>query len=301
MENQRETICYQIAGLLLEVLVPAEIDQSVLLPSFADFRTANCLDMPKKIQIELVTSVENLGQKESKLLSDVSDVWGDRFRFEESASWYITLVQGEQTTRQWKMYSSKDFKRSWILIVEEELYTTTVLSWLLMVAYGQAIPAYDTVLIHASVVEKEGRGYAFLGKSGTGKSTHSRLWLDHIKGTRLLNDDNPAVRVQDEGEVFVYGTPWSGKTPCYRNMGVTLKGIVRLHQASCNRLAWKEGKDALIALLPSSTSIRWNRTLFGLMANTLENILHRVPVGLLDCLPDREAALLCYSELMKKY
>lgn len=300
MEKQQETMSYQIAGILLQVLVPVEIDPSVFLPSFADFRTTGHMDLPGKIKVELVLSATSIEQEERKLLSDVSDVWGDRFRFEESVSWYITTVQSEQATRQWTMYSTKDFKHSWIHVVEEELYTSTVLSWLLMVAYGQAITAYDAVLIHASVVEKEGRGYAFLGKSGTGKSTHSRLWLHHIEGTSLLNDDNPVVRVLAEGDVFVYGTPWSGKTPCYRNRGVALRGIIRLHQASRNHLAWKEGKEAFIALLPSGSSIRWNRALFALMANTLENILRRVPVGVLDCLPNREAALLCHNELMKK-
>ena len=55
-----------------------------------------------------------------------------------------------------------------------------------------------------------------LGKSGTGKSTHSRLWLKYIPDTKLLNDDNPAVRIMDNNTIMIYGTPWSGKTPCYK-------------------------------------------------------------------------------------
>jgi hypothetical protein len=154
-------------------------------------------------------------------------------------------------------------------------------------------------LIHASVVEKDGNGYAFLGKSGTGKSTHSSLWLRYIEGTELLNDDNPAVRIEKDGNVSVYGAPWSGKTPCYRNRGVRLKALVRLEQATENRFTWKEGVAALITLLPSCSSMRWNSGLYAAMCNHLETIIGRVEVGYLECLPDREAALLCYEEVKK--
>lgn len=75
-----------------------------------------------------------------------------------------------------------------------------------------------TVLFHAAVVSHEGRGYMFLGPSGTGKSTHASLWLKYIDGTELVNDDNPVVRITDDGQATVFGSPWSGKTPCYRHV-----------------------------------------------------------------------------------
>jgi serine kinase of HPr protein (carbohydrate metabolism regulator) len=57
---------------------------------------------------------------------------------------------------------------------------------------------FSTLKLHASVIEKEGRALLFLGKSGTGKSTHSRLWQQYVPGCSLLNDDEPVVRVNDE-------------------------------------------------------------------------------------------------------
>ena len=75
---------------------------------------------------------------------------------------------------------------------------------------------YKTLELHASVVVRDERGYLFLGKSGTGKSTHSRMWLGAFDDAWLLNDDNPVVRIEEDG-VWVYGSPWSGKTPCYKN------------------------------------------------------------------------------------
>lgn len=84
----------------------------------------------------------------------------------------------------------------------------------LMLAYAFATGGRQTLLIHASLVRHQGRGYAFVAKSGTGKSTQVAMWLRCIPGCDLMNDDNPVVRVID-GEVMIYGSPWSGKTPCY--------------------------------------------------------------------------------------
>lgn len=86
-----------------------------------------------------------------------------------------------------------------------------------------------------------------LGKSGTGKSTHSRLWLKYIPDTKLLNDDNPAVRIMDNNTIMIYGTPWSGKTPCYKNVGVLLEGLVRLRQAPENQ--WKKYREKKLYFL----------------------------------------------------
>ena len=73
----------------------------------------------------------------------------------------------------------------------------------LMIQFTMASACLGTVLFHAAVVSLDGRGYMFLGKSGTGKSTHARLWLQNIPGTELMNDDNPAVRVKPDGTAMV--------------------------------------------------------------------------------------------------
>lgn len=69
-----------------------------------------------------------------------------------------------------------------------------------------------SIAIHSSVIVHSGRAVLFLGESGTGKSTHTRLWREHIPGAQLLNDDSPIVRVV-EGVPTVFGSPWSGKHP----------------------------------------------------------------------------------------
>lgn len=290
-------VYFRIAGHLVELIVPAAVPIRSCLPTFAGFEELSPREEEKRILMELCAYPAPADDEEKILLSDTSIVWGDRFRFEESAQTYITSVQNERKDTVWKMYSQKDFQHSVIYAAEKERYTSSILSWLIMVAYGQAILSHKTILFHASVVEHGGHGFAFLGKSGTGKSTHSRLWMEYIPGTQLLNDDNPAIRIMENGEIIVYGTPWSGKTPCYRSFGVELRGLVRLRQAPENKWKRVHGKDALLALLPSCTSIRWNRDRFATMVDILESILVQVPVGVLDCLPDQAAAHLCYQEL----
>lgn len=151
-------------------------------------------------------------------------------------------------------------------------------------------------MIHGSVINLNGQGIVFLGKSGTGKSTHSRLWLSHIPETSLLNDDNPAIRIKEDG-VLIYGTPWSGKTPCYKNESIVLKAFVRLQQAPENKFDLMPGIKGFIAVLPSCTAIRWNKDLFAEMNTTLEKVISKVQVGFLKCLPDQAAAELCHERI----
>lgn len=164
-----------------------------------------------------------------------------------------------------------------------------------MLLYALFTAGRNTLLIHASVAVKEGKGYVFLGKSGTGKSTHSRLWLNNIEGTRLLNDDNPVVRIEDNGEVMVYGSPWSGKTPCYRNEQATLGAVVRLSQAPHNAIRRLSGVQAYAALAPSASSMKWNRVMTDGLHKTLSGIIQSVGIYHLECLPDADAAYLCYN------
>ncbi|MBQ8520361.1 MAG: hypothetical protein IJ456_03065, partial [Bacteroides sp.] len=172
-----------------------------------------------------------------------------------------------------------------------------VLNSFTMMGFAQSAVAHQTTLIHASVTMKDGKGYAFLGTSGTGKSTHSRLWLTHIEGTELLNDDNPAVRILPDGRTFVYGTPWSGKTPCYKNKAATLAAFVLLKQAPQNKFSFLKGIQAYMVLLSSCSSLKWNTEYYNALGKTIEELANRLPIGFLECLPDEEAARLCYESI----
>lgn len=168
-----------------------------------------------------------------------------------------------------------------------------------MLMYAFANASRGNLEMHASVVENRGRGYLFLGKSGTGKSTHSRLWLENVPGSSLLNDDNPIIRMRDDGGVYVYGSPWSGKTPCYVNRGVPVGGIVTLSQAPENKIRRCTLPEAYAALYSSTSGLKTNREMYDSLHKTMEHIAVTVPFHHLDCLPDAEAAVLCSKTITR--
>ena len=89
------------------------------------------------------------------------------------------------------------------------------------------MPLYNRILLHSCVLEYEGSAYAFLGRSGTGKSTHTGLWLNYVEGTDILNGDKPILGIF-ENEVVVYGTPWMGKEGRGKKGKAPLKALVFL-------------------------------------------------------------------------
>lgn len=175
-------------------------------------------------------------------------------------------------------------------------YAGAVLSSMLRIAYSMAVVYHRAVSIHASVVSLHGRGYLFMGKSGTGKSTHASLWRETFEGCELLNDDNPTIRLTDEG-CKVYGTPWSGKTPCYRNACFPLAGMVRLKQAGENLFCPQQDIEAFVTVLPGCSVIRKDAAHYDALCATLVELVGRVRTGLMLCLPNKDAAIVCRTGL----
>lgn len=165
----------------------------------------------------------------------------------------------------------------------------------LMLLYTFATAQLGALEMHSSVVMNGGKGYMFLGKSGTGKSTHSQLWIDNIPGTELLNDDNPIIRLLPDGSVRVYGSPWSGKTPCYKSKDVPVGAIVPLKQAPYNKITRLPVIQAYVTLMESASGFRPFKELADGWHRTMEGICAAIPFYRLECLPDRDAALLCYN------
>ena len=161
-----------------------------------------------------------------------------------------------------------------------------------MIAYAYATADKKTVLMHASVVSLEGKGYLMTAPSGTGKSTHTRLWRQCFDQCELVNDDNPVVRIE-QGKAMVYGSPWSGKTPCYRNASRRVSSIVNLSQAPFNAVRPVKGIPAYSFLLSSVSSVRWDRKVMDSLTSVLSRIAMEVPCYRMDCLPDADAAMTC--------
>ncbi|MBP5354355.1 MAG: hypothetical protein J6Y67_04360 [Lachnospiraceae bacterium] len=153
----------------------------------------------------------------------------------------------------------------------------------------EGLLAYNVLLIHGSALCMDGQAVIFTAKSGTGKSTHSRLWREAF-GDRvwMINDDKPVVRIVD-GQAFVYGTPWNGKHHLGTNAAAPLSAIVRLEHDETNHVEPLSQTDAYLLLIrhtyrPESPE---------LMARTMElekQLLDIASFWLLGCNMDPEAA-----------
>lgn len=166
----------------------------------------------------------------------------------------------------------------------------------LMMTMAFAAADKDTVLIHASVVRENGYGYPFLGVSGTGKSTHTSNWLKYIPGTDLMNDDNPVIRIVD-GVPVVFGSPWSGKTPCYRNVQAPIGAITQLKQAPYNKIRKETVIEAFASILPSCSIMKWDKRIYSGICDTVTKIIETVPTYILENLPDEQAVRLSYNTI----
>ena len=168
----------------------------------------------------------------------------------------------------------------------------------LMIVYAFAGSFQLTLLIHASTILNNGYGYAFIAKSGTGKSTHTQLWIKHIPGSELMNDDNPIVRVVGD-QAFIYGSPWSGKTPCYRQIKAPLGAITRIDRAPKNSIEKLSPIEAFASLLPSCSNMKWDKDIFHGICNTVTRVIELTNCYTLHCLPDQEAAEICHKEISR--
>ena len=152
----------------------------------------------------------------------------------------------------------------------------------------------DTLLFHGSVIAVDGEGYLFTAKSGTGKSTHTRLWREYF-GERavMVNDDKPLLHVTDSG-VTAYGTPWDGKHRLSTNIAVPLKGICILTRDIKNHIEQAESHAAYPMIVQqtnrSLSSDGMKQTL-----SLIDRMLNVVPVYRLGCNMDIEAARVAYE------
>lgn len=156
--------------------------------------------------------------------------------------------------------------------------------------------AFDTLLFHGSVVAVDGKAYLFTAKSGTGKSTHTRLWCSAL-GERavIVNDDKPFLRFTQDG-ILACGTPWNGKHRRGANISVPLEAICILERGETNHIRAIQAKDAVFMLLQQSSRPLHGKTLPKYM-ELVDRLAGSVKFYQLACNMEPEAALLSYETM----
>ena len=154
----------------------------------------------------------------------------------------------------------------------------------------------DTLLFHGSAIAVDGEGYLFTARSGTGKSTHTRLWREAF-GSRavMINDDKPFLQITSTG-VMVCGSPWSGKHGLDANVTVPLKGICVLERGTENTIRPADAEEVLTMLQKQTVPL-----LFPEKAEKLDALVKKLaescPLWHLRCNKAPDAAVTAYSAM----
>jgi len=281
---------FQVAGLVFSLALPEDFPAADLLHNYDPF-SIPCPAGEVLFQLELGgPSPEAAGEALFEAKPELGEPVVGLYRCGDGYLAAFSPQPGMPVCGELTM--SADFRRGRLHTCGSPMNQAFAVNNALMLLYAFASAPYRALEMHASVVMHGGRGFLFLGRSGTGKSTHSRLWLQHIPGTERLNDDNPVLRVVD-GEVRVYGTPWSGKAPCYKAQDVPVGAIVRLNQAPANRIDRLGTVGAYASVMASCSGFRPIRALADAQHETLAVVAQQVPCYRMECLPDAAAARLC--------
>ncbi len=162
--------------------------------------------------------------------------------------------------------------------------------------FYEQLARFGGVMLHASCVEYQGKAYLFSARSGTGKSTHTHLWLKYLPGARIINDDKPAIRCID-GVYYAYGTPWSGKNDESVNVGVPVGGIAFLSRGE-NNIKRIPGIMALKPFMDQTVRPK-DKELMSKALDVINGILTDIPIYHLTCDMSEKAVRTSYEGMRK--
>lgn len=160
--------------------------------------------------------------------------------------------------------------------------------------YKQALK-FDGFLIHSSAVVYKDSAFCFTAPSGTGKSTHTSLWLNNLKDSYILNDDKPLIRIINN-EILIFGTPFSGKSNISVNKGVKLKAITYLTRGAENYI-FEVNTPQAINILLWQTSRSTNYKVAEQILSLIDKILKKVKVYEMCCDISENAFITSFEKL----
>lgn len=307
-ENTKDGIDLSLAGFRFTFEGQNLCDFILAMPFFRPFRLdlsqGNILGSPDKTQF---TVREDISAEEAQTLR--KEFEGKEAFFDVSFEDIVCKFFREENRILFRMneeHSGLELWEEWeigadTLRTSVVRATATMYRYALWTAVNFLLLSHKCLAIHCSVNVFDSReAVAFLGESGTGKSTHTRLLRERYpQEAHLLNDDSPLVRVMDDGEVLIYGSPWSGKTPCYKAEVYPLRAFVRLSQAPYNKIRPLGPLQGIGALLPSAPpALNYQEETSDQLCEYISDVLEKVSVWALECLPNTEAAELSHDTVL---
>ncbi len=289
---------FKIAELNVRIVfADSEKNNIKLLPSFAPFST-EAFKEDLFFQLTVDDQLRPMPKEERKHIRNFDTGNGDTIVDKLEDGGYQYIIKDIKGADCCLLITNKDFSDCRCALNGNYNMRSFGLNNALMLIFAFAGAHKQTLLIHASLVRNNNFGYAFIAKSGTGKSTQVSMWLRHIAGSDLMNDDNPIIRCIDN-EFWIFGSPWSGKTPCYRNIKARLGAITRIDRATTNSVDKLPPIQAFASLLPSCSSMKWDSDIYNAICDTITKIVETTGIYTLHCLPNKEAAEVCYKAISK--
>lgn len=289
---------FKVAELNVRIVfADSEKNNIKLLPSFAPFST-EAFKEDLFFQLTVDDQLRPVPKEERKHIRNFDTGNGDTIVDKLEDGGYQYIIKDIKGADCCLLITNKDFSDCRCALNGNYNMRSFGLNNALMLIFAFAGAHKQTLLIHASLVRNNNFGYAFIAKSGTGKSTQVSMWLRHIAGSDLMNDDNPIIRCIDN-EFWIFGSPWSGKTPCYRNIKARLGAITRIDRATTNSVDKLSPIQAFASLLPSCSSMKWDSDIYNAICDTITKIVETTGIYTLHCLPNKEAAEVCYKAISK--
>lgn len=196
--------------------------------------------------------------------------------------------------------SEDDIRREQGTMLEEEGQTGFAPEYLetlaLLRKVAEVLPEKDGFLMHGAVIQWKDKGYMFTAPSGTGKTTHIRLWRKYLgEGVSIINGDKPFIRIVD-GCVKIYGTPWAGKEGWQANKNAPLGGICIIQRSTECGIRKLDAKEAIPYLL-GQIHFGDDPTAAGKTLELLDVLLKKVPVYILSCDISEQAVKTSYEAI----
>lgn len=218
----------------------------------------------------------------------------NNYKADDSRTDYSVMISKEDIERE----IERDQKKIAICRDIDQYYSDYIETLAVYRQIAEWMPKQGTVLFHCSAISVDDCCYVFTAASGTGKSTHTRLWREML-GDRavMVNDDKPLIHVNEDGSAIVYGTPWDGKHHLSSNIAVPLKAICVLQRDTTNHIEQITKREAYPMLLQQT----YRPADPVALRKTLE-ILDRLDTSFyrLGCNMDPDAARVSYEAMRKR-